>query len=59
MSVTRRGFVRAGGIALFSLGIDPLFLDRAAYAATNRLSASNRLTVPFSSVSSSVAPWMA
>ena len=30
--ITRRAFVRAGGVALFSLGVDPLFLDRAAYA---------------------------
>jgi len=32
MTITRRVFVKSGGIALFSLGIDPLFLDRAAYA---------------------------
>src|SRR5690242_16187364 len=37
MAVSRRAFVRAGGISLFSLGLDPLFLDRAAYAITNRL----------------------
>src|SRR5215831_11181590 len=30
--ITRRGFVRAGGVALFSMGLDPLFVDRAAYA---------------------------
>lgn len=35
--ITRRGFVRAGGVALFSVGLDPLFLDRAAYALTSRL----------------------
>ncbi|HXH62664.1 MAG TPA: DUF1501 domain-containing protein [Gemmatimonadales bacterium] len=36
MAITRRAFVRAGGISLFSLGLDPLFLDRAAYAITHR-----------------------
>ena len=30
--INRRVFVKSGGIALFSLGLDPLFLDRAAYA---------------------------
>src|SRR5205814_2241039 len=33
MTVSRRVFVKAGGLALFSLGLDPLFLARAAYAA--------------------------
>src|SRR5690242_7998279 len=37
MAISRRVFVKAGGLALFSLGLDPLFLARAAYAATNRL----------------------
>jgi len=32
MSITRRAFVKSGGLALFSLGLDPLFLARAAYA---------------------------
>jgi uncharacterized protein (DUF1501 family) len=32
MTISRRVFVKAGGLALFSLGMDPLFLDRAAYA---------------------------
>ncbi|MGH7754113.1 MAG: DUF1501 domain-containing protein, partial [Gemmatimonadales bacterium] len=32
MSISRRGFVKSGGLALFSLGLDPLFLERAAYA---------------------------
>lgn len=32
MTISRRAFVQAGGLALFSLGADPLFLDRAAYA---------------------------
>lgn len=31
-SVARRVFVKAGGLALVSLGIDPMFLTRAAYA---------------------------
>jgi uncharacterized protein (DUF1501 family) len=38
MTISRRVFVKSGGIALFSLGLDPLFLGRAAYALTNRLS---------------------
>lgn len=29
---SRRVFVRSGGLALFSLGLEPLFLGRAAYA---------------------------
>ncbi len=33
MTVSRRIFVKAGGLALVSLGLDPLFLGRAAYAA--------------------------
>ena len=32
MTISRRVFVRSGGLALFSLGLDPLFLGRAAYA---------------------------
>ena len=39
MTISRRVFVKSGGIALFSLGLDPLFLDRAAYAVTSRLAA--------------------
>src|ERR1700740_1888626 len=44
MTISRRLFVKSGSLALFSLGLDPLFLARAAYAATNRLTAhpSNR-----------------
>jgi len=30
MSISRRVFVKSGGIALFSIGLDPLFLARAA-----------------------------
>ncbi len=36
MTITRRAFMKAGGLALFSLGADPLFLDRAAYALAPR-----------------------
>ena len=49
MTITRRGFVQAGGVALFSVGLDPLFLDRAAYAdlplTANRLSTSRPVLV--------------
>ena len=34
MPITRRVFVKSGGLALFSLGLDPLFLARAALAST-------------------------
>src|SRR5881409_2590411 len=33
MSVSRRVFVKSGGLALVSLGLDPLFLARAAFAS--------------------------
>src|SRR5216117_634667 len=33
MSISRRVFVKSGGLALFSLGLDPLFLARAAFAS--------------------------
>ena len=33
MTISRRVFVKSGGLALFSLGVDPLFLARAAFAA--------------------------
>src|SRR5947209_3166137 len=36
MSITRRVFVKSGGVALFSLGLDPLFLARAAFASFHR-----------------------
>src|SRR5713226_5632796 len=39
MTISRRVFVKSGGLALFSLGLDPLFLARAAYAVTTRLAA--------------------
>jgi uncharacterized protein (DUF1501 family) len=32
MTISRRAFIQAGGLAMVSLGADPLFLDRAAYA---------------------------
>src|SRR5216117_2573362 len=32
MTISRRVFVKAGGLALFSFGLDPLFLARAAFA---------------------------
>ncbi|MDZ4674030.1 MAG: DUF1501 domain-containing protein [Gemmatimonadota bacterium] len=32
MTVSRRAFMRGGALALMSFGLDPLFLDRAAYA---------------------------
>jgi uncharacterized protein (DUF1501 family) len=35
--VDRRVFVKAGGLALVALGLDPVFLTRAAYATTPRL----------------------
>src|SRR5437879_10668673 len=33
MAISRRVFVKSGGLALFSLGLDPLFLAGAAFAA--------------------------
>ena len=33
MTISRRVFVKSGGLALFSLGLDPLFLARAAFTA--------------------------
>src|SRR2546425_4752426 len=32
MAISRRVFVKSGGLALFSIGLDPLFLARAAFA---------------------------
>ena len=32
MTISRRAFVKSGSIALFSVGLDPLFLARAAFA---------------------------
>src|SRR6266581_1211049 len=36
MSISRRVFVKSGGLALVSLGLDPLFLARAAFASGRR-----------------------
>src|SRR5690348_4216478 len=36
MTISRRVFVKSGGLALVSFGLDPLFLARAAFAP-NRL----------------------
>ncbi len=50
MTISRRVFVKSGGLALFSLGLDPLFLARAAYATvgpTVRLSGSPTLVCLF------------
>src|SRR5436309_947719 len=37
MSISRRVFVKSGGLALFSVGLDPLFLARAALASSRPL----------------------
>lgn len=37
MTISRRAFMKAGGLALVSLGADPLFVDRAAYALRAQL----------------------
>ncbi|MEI2720568.1 MAG: DUF1501 domain-containing protein [Gemmatimonadales bacterium] len=37
MTISRRAFMKAGGLALVSLGADPLFVDRAAYALRQQL----------------------
>ena len=54
MSISRRVFVKSGGLALVSFGLDPLFLARAAFASSCPLAPSRAL---FSSVSSSAVPW--
>ena len=46
MSISRRIFVKAGGLALVSLGLDPLFLARAAYASYRPLPPSTALSRP-------------
>src|SRR5881296_3659859 len=40
MTISRRVFVKSGGLALFSLGLDPLFLARAAFASYRPLPSS-------------------
>src|SRR6266478_8549874 len=42
MTISRRIFVRSGGLALVSLGLDPLFLERAAYAFRRPFAAPRR-----------------
>ncbi len=44
MSISRRVFVKSGGLALFSLGLDPLFLARAAFASYRPLPTSTALS---------------
>ncbi len=41
-TIDRRVFVKAGGLALLSLGVDPVFLTRAAYAVQRPDSSSPR-----------------
>jgi len=48
MTISRRVFIRSGGLALVSLGLDPLFLGRAAYAlgtGGRRRASDNRRTI--------------
>src|SRR5213596_3786751 len=42
MPISRRVFVKAGGLAMVSLGLDPLFLARAAFAARRPVGPSAR-----------------
>src|SRR5260370_31774217 len=42
MTISRRVFVKSGGLALFSLGLDPLFLARAAFAVRPSAGPSDR-----------------
>jgi len=42
MTISRRVFVKAGGLTLVSLGLDPLFLARAAFAARRPVGPSAR-----------------
>src|SRR5438046_5451692 len=46
MSITRRVFVKSGGLALFSFGLDPLFLARAAFSSYEPLPPSTALSRP-------------
>ncbi|MGH7681942.1 MAG: DUF1501 domain-containing protein [Candidatus Eiseniibacteriota bacterium] len=43
--MSRRAFLRSGGLALVSLGLDPLFLERAAFAREDAPSARGRVLV--------------
>ena len=46
MSISRRIFVKSGGLALVSFGLDPLFLARAAFASSRPLPPSRALSRP-------------
>src|SRR5881296_3144564 len=46
MSISRRVFMKSGGLALFSFGLDPLFLARAAFASYRPLPPSTALSRP-------------
>ncbi|HEX4627625.1 MAG TPA: DUF1501 domain-containing protein [Gemmatimonadales bacterium] len=46
MSISRRVFVKSGGLALYSFGLDPLFLARAAFASYRPLPSSTALSRP-------------
>src|SRR5437763_1041394 len=46
MSITRRVFVKSGGLALCSFGLDPLFLARAAFASYRPRPSSTALSRP-------------
>lgn len=46
MGISRRVFVKSGGLALFSLGMDPLFLERAAYVPYRPLTSSTDASPP-------------
>jgi len=43
LPVDRRVFVKAGGLALVALGLDPIFLTRAAYAVQRGTGSANRM----------------
>ena len=45
MKLSRRGFLKAGGLAMVSFGLDPLFLARAAYAQSGPPARSGRVLV--------------
>src|SRR5436309_14837384 len=46
MSISGRVFVKSGGLALFSLGLDPLFLARAAFGSYRPLPSSTAADRP-------------
>ena len=49
--VDRRVFVKAGGLALVALGLDPIFLTRTAYAVQRRAGLAVRESAGFFSAS--------